>query len=181
MWEYSSNKKSFLISVLMSVMLLQRTVSRLLTYLITYLRTYLLTYILTYVITYWRTYLLTCYLIYLLTYSMEQSPSWGAKQFSASQEIPRISRNPEVHYCIQKCPPPVPILRHLDPVHTATSRGIKKFLVLHWTASSTLCTVLSLFHCIQTHSSYYLTQKLFLKSVYKTYYTFFVYGGWQIG
>jgi len=39
-------------------------------------------------------------LSYLLTYSMEQSPSWEAKRFSASQEIPRILWNPEVHYRI---------------------------------------------------------------------------------
>jgi len=35
--------------------------------------------------------------IKLITYSMAQSPSWEAKWFAASQEIPRISRNPKVH------------------------------------------------------------------------------------
>ena len=29
---------------------------------------------------------------------MVQSPSWEANWFAASQEIPRISRNPKVHY-----------------------------------------------------------------------------------
>ena len=29
---------------------------------------------------------------------MVQSPSWAADWFAASQEIPRISRNPKVHY-----------------------------------------------------------------------------------
>ena len=38
---------------------------------------------------------------YLLTYSMQQSPSWEANRFSASQEIPRILWNPKVHYRIQ--------------------------------------------------------------------------------
>ena len=37
-------------------------------------------------------------LTYLLTHSMVQSPSWAANWFAASQEIPRISRNPKVHY-----------------------------------------------------------------------------------
>ena len=64
------------------------------------------------------TYLLTYSLTYLLTYSMVQSPSWESNWFAASQEIPRISRNPKVHYRTHKCPPPVPILSQLDPVHT---------------------------------------------------------------
>ena len=51
---------------------------------------------------------------------MKQSPSWEANPFAASQEIPRISSNPKVHYRIHKSPQPVPILNHLDPVHTPT-------------------------------------------------------------
>jgi hypothetical protein len=64
-------------------------------------------------------------LTYLLTYSMEQSPSWEANRFSASQEIPRILWNLKVHYRIQKCPPPVPTLNQLGPVHTPTSHFMK--------------------------------------------------------
>jgi hypothetical protein len=60
-------------------------------------------------------------LTYLLTYSIEQSPSWEATRFAASQEIPRILWNPKVHYPIHKCPPTVPILSQINPVHTPTS------------------------------------------------------------
>ena len=57
----------------------------------------------------------------LLTYSMVQSPSWEANWFAASQEIPRISRSPNVHYRTQKRPPPVSILGQPNPVHIPTS------------------------------------------------------------
>jgi ABC-type cobalt transport system substrate-binding protein len=59
--------------------------------------------------------------IMVITYSIEQSPSWEANQFLASQEISRILRNPKVHYRIHKCPPPVPILSQINPVHAAHS------------------------------------------------------------
>jgi len=36
---------------------------------------------------------------------MVQSPSWEANWFAASQEIPRISRNPKVHYRTHKLLP----------------------------------------------------------------------------
>jgi hypothetical protein len=34
----------------------------------------------------------------VVTYSMEQSPSWEAKRFAASQEIPSILWNPKINY-----------------------------------------------------------------------------------
>ena len=58
---------------------------------------------------------------YLLTYSMLQSPSWEANWFAVSQEIPRISQNPNVHYRTHKRPPPVPILGQTNPIHIPTS------------------------------------------------------------
>ena len=51
---------------------------------------------------------------------MVQSPSGETNWFAASQEIPRISRNPKVHYCTHKPPPPVPILGQPNPVHIPT-------------------------------------------------------------
>ena len=52
---------------------------------------------------------------------MVQSPSREANWFTASQEIPRISRNPKVHYRTHKRPTPVSILVQLNPVHIPTS------------------------------------------------------------
>jgi hypothetical protein len=51
-------------------------------------------------------------------YSMEPSNSWGAKNFSTSQEFPHILWDPKVHYHSQNCLTPVPILRQLDPLNT---------------------------------------------------------------
>ena len=56
---------------------------------------------------------------------MVQSPSWEANWSAASQEIPRISRNPKVHYRTHKRPPPVPILGQPNPVHIPTSHLLK--------------------------------------------------------
>jgi len=56
---------------------------------------------------------------------MQQSPTWEANRFSASQEIPCILWNPKVHYHIHKRPPPAPILSQLDPIHTPTSHFLK--------------------------------------------------------
>ena len=52
---------------------------------------------------------------------MVQSPSWEANWFAASQDIPRILWNPEVHYRTHKRPPPVPILGQPNPVPIPTS------------------------------------------------------------
>ena len=52
---------------------------------------------------------------------MVQSPSWEANWFATSQEIPRISRNPKVHYRTHKRPPPFSILGQPNPVHIPTS------------------------------------------------------------
>ena len=58
---------------------------------------------------------------YLLTHSTVQSPPWAANWFAASQEIPRISRNPKVHYRTHMRPPPVSNLGQANPFHIPTS------------------------------------------------------------
>jgi len=65
---------------------------------------------------------------YLLTYSMEQNTSWETNKFSASQEIHHILWNPKIHYRIHECPPPVPILSHLDPVRIPKFHFLKVHL-----------------------------------------------------
>jgi len=67
---------------------------------------------------------------YVLTYSMEQSRSWEANRSLASPEIPRILWNPKVHYHIYKCPPPVPILSQISPVHAPHPTSWRPILIL---------------------------------------------------
>jgi len=65
------------------------------------------------------------YAFCLLICSMEQSTSLEANRLLGSQEIPRILWNPKEHYRSHTCPPSIPLLSQLDPVHTLTSHFLK--------------------------------------------------------
>jgi hypothetical protein len=56
---------------------------------------------------------------------MEQSPSWEANWFAASQEIPHVLWNPKVPHRTHNRPTPIPILSQPNPVPTPTSHFLK--------------------------------------------------------
>jgi hypothetical protein len=52
----------------------------------------------------------------IINISMEQSPSLEANRSSASQEVPRILRSPNVHYRIHRSPLHLPLRSQMKPV-----------------------------------------------------------------
>jgi len=70
---------------------------------------------------------------------MVQSPSWETYWFAASQEIPRILRNPNVHYRTHKRPPPVPNLGQPSPVQLLYYNATMLQLPTVFSAVNLLC------------------------------------------
>jgi len=66
----------------------------------------------------------------LTTNSMEQSLSWEANSFSASQEIPHILWNPKVYYHNHKRLPTVPVPHQINPVCACPSHVLKIHFII---------------------------------------------------
>jgi hypothetical protein len=65
-----------------------------------------------------------------LTHSLTKlSPSWGATNCAATQELPSILWNSKVYYCVYKSPSLIPILSHINLIHTIPSY-LRSILIL---------------------------------------------------
>jgi hypothetical protein len=60
----------------------------------------------------------------------EQSPTWEADTFSASQEVALILFQPNVKGRVHSSQPPVPVLRQINPVHAPPSYFFKVHLYI---------------------------------------------------
>jgi hypothetical protein len=91
--------------------------------------------------------------------SMELSPSGGTANSAAAQEYPNILWKSRVHYRAHKSPPLVPILSHINPIHTISKIH---FNIVHpptpWSSQWSLSFWLSHQYpiCIPLLHSYYM-------------------------
>jgi len=133
---------------------------------------------------FWRS-VLYCRRLYWVFFSLTiQTPPWSspsreAKRSLSSQEIIRISRKPEVYYCIHNDPPPFSILSQIIPVHShpshfllkthfniifpSTRRSSKLCLSLRFLHQNPVCTFLVFHTCYipcPSHSSWFDRQKM---------------------
>jgi len=99
---------------------------------------------------------------------MVQSPSWEANWFAASQEIPRISRNPKVHYRTHKLPPLLKIKKSLKYILNHVL--FLKFNISYLCKGSKTCVLL-----LCTYPLLYKLKALICNVHFKSYIIFKIY------
>ena len=71
---------------------------------------------------------------------MQQSPSWEANGFSASQKFSRILRNPNIHYHTHNRRSPASILSQINPVHAFPYHFLKIHIKIFLPSTLRSCT-----------------------------------------
>jgi hypothetical protein len=97
-------------------------------------------------------------------YTTEQSPSWEANQFSASQEIPIILWNPKLHYRIYKRHPPDSILSFRKYFPTKIM-----YLIFNTNISQKKFSLLTNKTCVAISYSYLQGALIYKRHIYEGY------------